>query len=179
MYIPLYVNILTNFYKYLYKDKLIGRPLKCSIDHYFNHVVNILHSGLPWKSITTNLHYTTYYKFYTKLANMNYFSIVYKLMLRLYSNKCKSLRTYFIDSTLIRNINGYENIQKIYNDKKKGCKLTVIVDSNGIPISFHLSNPNIHDVALILKSISKIKIVKPLRIVGDKGYISKNIKIKF
>ena len=92
-------------------------------------------------------------------------------------NKSKDL---FIDSTMIKNINGKDHLGKNHYDRnRKGNKLTVIVNKDGIPISIHLTTANIHDSQLIEDALNNcyIKIIKS-RLIADKGYINKKLKNK-
>ena len=109
---------------------------------------------------------------------MNFFETVYDLVLLTYHEKYKPLGAFFIDAKIIPNKNGRESLGTHYQKKKKATKLTVIVDSTGIPVSFHLAGSNVHDASLTVLAIDNIRIRKPKRVVGDKGYISQRTKDK-
>ena len=78
---------------------------------------------------------------------------------------------------------GIENIS--YNHKiksKRGTKISVLVDSNGIPISLVCVSANHSDVKLVLSNYCKLnKHIKNniVNIVCDKGYVSSQLKEYF
>ena len=83
----------------------------------------------------------------------------------------------YVDSTIIRNICGIEDVNYTYKIKsKKGTKVSIIVNSKGIPLSIHTTNSNYSDVSLVLPSYMKInKNIKIENLLGDKGYVSNKI----
>jgi hypothetical protein len=87
----------------------------------------------------------------------------------------------FIDSTIIRNIGGTQDVS--YNHKiksKKGTKVSIIVNSKGMPLSIHTVDARHHDVSLVLPNYFKVhKNTKIKNIIGDKGYISLSHKNYF
>ncbi len=79
---------------------------------------------------------------------------------------------------MVKNINGNDFVgSNFYDRKKNGNKITVLVNSKGIPISIHLAKANTHDSQLIQDSVngSCVKIIRS-RIIGDKGYINPRVK---
>jgi len=174
------MHIITRKLIKLFYQKISKRKLKMNIDVYINEISNILKYGNPWRSINHPiLHYTTFYKFYCRLCSNNIFRKIYRAITKLYFKKNKSKNLY-IDSTMIKNINGKDFTGNNHYDRnRKGNKITVIVNDKGIPISLHLSKANIHDSKLIEDTVnlSSIKIISS-RIIADKGYINHKMKKK-
>jgi transposase len=93
------------------------------------------------------------------------------------------LEKIYIDSTDIMNKLGSEDVGRSYKYKfKKATKITIITDSNGIPISIHITKASIHDAKLVESTIDKlqVKIITsknyPKYLIADRGYISKTAK---
>lgn len=173
-------QLLFLLYKGLNKHSS-GRYLKKEFNHYLDVILMVLNTGMAWRQITLNeLHYTTYYKFFIKLIRLDLFNLAYKIVLLCHhKHNSNQLDTLFIDSTLIKNINGSQLLGKNPCDRgRNGNKITVIVDKFGIPVSIHLASANIHDSQLINTSINKssIKLIN-CKIVGDRGYINEKIKM--
>ncbi len=159
-----------------------GRKLKKNFKHYLDNIFYVLRYGIPWNSLPyTGLHYTTYHKFYTKLISLNIFELAYKILSKKYYYKNKDqFKNIYIDSSMIKNINGSEFTGKNHYDRnRKGNKITVLVNDYGVPISIHLSKANTHDSTLIMDALnnSTIKIIRS-RLIADKGYINPTVKKK-
>lgn len=76
-------------------------------------------------------------------------------------------------------MNGCDKLGINIKDKcKKGNKISVIVDINGIPISIKIVEANKHDIKILYPNLNKIKNVKfkNVNLIADKGYINKNNK---
>ena len=174
-------RVMRLLYTVLNNNKL-GRKLKNDFDSYLDKIFYVLQYGIPWRAIEcTKLHYTTYHKFFQKLVELNIFKITYEILVKVYcKHNPEKIKTLFIDSSMIKNINGKDNTGRNHYDRnRKGNKITVLVNSMGIPVSIHLSPANIHDAKLIETAISNsvVKILKT-KIVSDKGYINQKVKNK-
>jgi len=146
-------------------------------------IFTVLKLGTPWRALKNNAHYTTIYKFYKKLVNQNIFKTAFNILIKIYyktDEKINRIKNLFIDSTMIKNINGCELLgQNHYDRNRLGNKITVLVDKKGIPVSIFISKANIYDSKITEQVINNasIKIIHK-RIIGDKGYISKKTKNK-
>ena len=66
---------------------------------------------------------------------------------------------------MIKNIQGTEFLGKNHYDRKRnGNKITVIVTSNGIPLSIKLDKASTHDVTVVEDIIDQIE----LKIIGSR-----------
>ena len=87
--------------------------------------------------------------------------------------------TYYIDSAVIRNIKGVEDISYCYKIKsKRGTKFTVLTNNLGMPLDIICSAANVHDINFVLPSCKNMKEkgIEMESLIGDKGYISEKIK---
>lgn len=158
-----------------------GRPHKEEIDHYIDIIFKVIKTGISWKDLNEKLNYSTYYKKFIKWNNLNLFENVHKIIIKILSSRnLINTKDLFIDSTMIKNINGSEYIGPNHYDRNKnGNKITIIVTNNGIPLGLSLAPSNIHDVNLVENTIDNIAIkIVGSRIGADKGYISFSLKEK-
>lgn len=155
-----------------------GRPLTYEIKHYINVIFKVLSTGCQWNSLTEKLHYTVYHKHFIKWCNQGIFKNLNEIVSIMVSKFKKINKDAYIDTTIIRNIGGIEDISHNYKIKsKKGTKVSIIVNSLGMPLSIHVVNSNYHDVSLVLPTYYKInKNIKIENLIGDKGYVSEKIK---
>lgn len=165
-----------------------GRPQNFSNECYLDLIMETLITGQQWYAINGKYrasflpHYTGVFKKMQEWGKAGIFEEAYNHLFKLKKVLKKIGGDFFIDTNVFRNINGIDQISSCYKIKcKKSSKLSVIVDRNGIPVSFHLSESRIHDVRLILPTINNLKIKKSLikNLVGDKGYCSKQLKQQF
>ena len=160
-----------------------GRKDKYSIWFYIKYIVQVLVNGTPWNKLSCTCDPSTIKKKFYKWNSMNVFYIAYVLLLDEYYEYSDAIKILFIDSTTIENQNCSECVGYTYKLKgKKATKITTVIDSNKMTLAHQISKPSIHDVNMIQTSTQGvIETIKPtyhdpLYIVGDKGYISKDIK---
>ena len=145
--------------------------------------MKVLTTGCQWNSLNEQLHYSVYNKKFIEFVDCGIIEYFFYL-LTLVNNKLQKVTgNFYIDTTIFRNMQGLEDIS--YNHKiksKRGTKLSVIVDSNGSPVSLVCTSANYNDVTLVLPNYKKLndKIRKNIKnIICDKGYISKKLKENF
>ena len=163
------------------KQYVTGRKLTYDIEHYVKIIYDVLITGQQWNTITDKLHYTVYHKHYINWCRLGIFNELYQIVLKMKTQLKKINKNCYVDSTIIRNICGIEDANYTYKIKsKKGTKVSIIVNSKGIPLSIHTTNSNYSDVSLVLPSYMKInKNIKIENLIGDKGYVSNKIKTYF
>ena len=160
------------------KYKQINLWLICLYLHYLDVIFSILKSGAQWNTINSKLHYTTYHKRFIYWNKLNIFCNGYNKILEIINSKYINrnfTKNLFIDSTMIKNIKGVDNIgPNKYDRFRNGTKINVIVNNIGIPISVKVNRSNDHDVTITEELINKsmIKIVSskkyPIYLSGDK-----------
>lgn len=163
-----------------------GRKLKCPMDHYLDVIYYVLRTGIRWSDIMSkyNLHWTTYHKKFTLLSKCRVFELSHKILLKLLENdnyfKNNSLKDLFIDSSMIKNIQGTEFLGKNHYDRRRnGNKITVIVTCTGIPLAIKLDKASTHDVTVVEEILNQIDLkIIGSRLIGDKGYVDSKLKKK-
>lgn len=162
----------------------LGRKNKKQIHHYVDTIFHVLKSGIQWNCLTQELHYTTYHKKFIKWSSLNIFKLAYKAIIKmLKKNKVLNKNTtknLFIDSSMIKNIRGVDLLGKNHYDiYRNGNKVTIIVTEKGIPLSIVVNKASKHDTQIVETSINNLTIkYVGTRIIGDKGYNSKQLKEK-
>jgi len=126
-------------------------------------------------------HYKTIQDIHLKWSIENAYEEAYMILLKKY--KLTNLKNsqninLFIDTSLIYNKNGCENVSYGMNPKKKESKISVICDKNKTIYSITTQKTSMYDGHTINKSIESItknKEIKyrTLNLIGDKGYALK------
>ena len=159
-----------------------GKKDKMEINHYLDVIDYVLKTGIQWHMLEKDLHYTTYFKKYSKWAKEGIFSISHKIMISILRHKKvitdAEIKNLYIDCSMIKNVGGVEKIGVNHYDRyRNGSKVSVIVTSKGIPLGLKMTSSNIHDLDLVEDNIKDISIkVIGSRLIGDKGYISSSLK---
>ena len=180
-------NIICKFYhQYVYKPK--GRKLKISIRAYLDAIFYVTKYGCPWVALKATkwgvkVHYTTIQKFFERLTKSKVFEATYEVLFKdYYCNQIThDFKMLFIDSTMIKNVHGSENVGSNHYDRfRLGSKISTIVDTKGVPVTKPLiTGSNIHDATLIEDTINSMLIDrKNLSIIADSGYVSESIREK-
>ncbi len=112
---------------------------------------------------------TTIYKRFKEWTEFNVFEKIWIDFIKIYGSmkldECKLwFKNEYIDSTMIRNLQGIDMIGRNYQDKF-GTKISVICDDLGIPLSSTFFTSNVHDMDTIDFSLSCIPFpitLKPL-----------------
>jgi transposase len=160
-------------FKKLIRDYVLRKSLytpnvnsKYTIDQIIDVIEYVLITGSSWRSLdlpifkTANIKWQSIYYHFIKFSKANVFKNVYLELLNRYfkTNKAGKLKYLSIDSSFILNAYasnvGYNGFYK----KKKLSKLSLIVDSNGIPISILLAKGNKADPSLFQLNIDKLLI---------------------
>ena len=123
-------------------------------------------------------HYKTIQDIHLKWAKENIYEYAYINLLKKY--KLKDLKStkniyLFIDTTLIYNKNGCENVSYGMNPKKKESMVSIICDKNKTIYSITTHKTATYDGHTIDKSIQSIINndqfkYKKINLIGDKGY---------
>ena len=158
---------------------------KYSYSYYYDMFMLVLKHVNSWLSlsVTSNYgnkskyHYTTVRKMFNKWTNHNVFKISYYEMLKDYKlDKPIKGADLFIDACFISNKTGSElvGINSMYY-KKNVTKLSIICDSNKIPLSITPFKSTTNDCKTIIDSLTDLKLKSKVNLIADKGYISTKI----
>ena len=166
----------------------VGRKLSYDIEHYVEVVLNVLNTGQQWNTLQCPLHYSTYHKHFMNWVNTGIITELFTIATKM-GHQISNKSTYYIDSAVIRNIKGVEDISYCYKIKsKRGTKLmrekqsfsrpTVLTNNLGMPLDIICSAANVHDINFVLPSCKNMKEkgIEMESLIGDKGYISEKIK---
>jgi hypothetical protein len=184
------IEIILNFLDVKFNKK---RKVKIVNKECLYWIIKVLITGIPWSHITpSNCHYSTIYKRFKLWTNEDIFLDLWKqLVIDYQSNMLKIdskwFQNMFIDSTMIKNIQGCDCLGKNHFDRNRlATKVSLIIDKQSIPISCSFYPANQHDATTIDNSINNVigqikrrksKLIHNL--VGDKGYIvNKQNKVK-
>jgi hypothetical protein len=167
--------VLKKNYKQYVMDnviKLCPFKKKSKYSYYYDMFVLVLKHVNSWfsLSITSNYigkskyHYTTIRKMFNKWTNFNIFKIAYFEMLNdhnLYNLSKNS--DLFIDACFVSNKTGSEfvGINPMYY-KKNVTKLSIICDSNKIPLSITPFKSTTNDCKTIIDSLTDLNLKKKL-----------------
>jgi len=176
-------SILNVTYKFYEKEfGKFHKNYKYNFSDYLNTIIYYLRFHVAFNRITDfcKISSTSCFNFYKKMIEKNIFEKVYNYFItRKYKNVDDIKFLCMVDSTMIDNECGKNVGYFYYNKKKKGSKLSVIINEYKIPLSFALSKASTSDIILFEKNINKPIVNLNNRIIlGDKGYISNALKNK-
>lgn len=160
-----------------YNNITCGRKLKYSLTDIATGVLYVCLTGIPWCKLYYNdIDESTIRKHYYDWVRKKIFYNLWVKMVNLYQNKCKykrNLKTQSIDTTYVKSLNGTDIIGKNPTDRgRNATKISIICDSNGVPISYLLAAANLSDKVLFSDTIQR-RIVSKKRgekLLADKGY---------
>ncbi len=180
---PLIINIFNNCLKDNKVKQSTGRPPVDCHTEILKSIFYKIQSCCTWQNVKIygKYSYNTVYKYFKIWSNDNIFAKVYKKVLQVYSRSLKiKWKNLSVDSSMIRSLKGGQCIGNNYQDRnRKAVKLNTIVDSNGVPLSIHLSPANEHDIRHIGNLLDKFIIKRPIYnqyFLADKGYDSDNLR---
>jgi transposase len=167
--------------EYIIKNNLFIKTIKSkyTLDDILKVLVYILSNGASWRSLDLEIFENKYkwqsiYYHFNKWNKLNIFEKIYKQLLTKYFKKNLSGKLKFlsVDSSFIKNECASKKLVALngHYKKKRLCKLSLIVDSNGIPISAILAAGNAADNKLLLQNFNNMYI--------DVTYSKKNNKHK-
>lgn len=177
LYDTIYKSQIGHLYKCLYPNQ------KYTLKNIIDDIIYVLKTGISWRNIRSTINYNTLYWHFRRFVKFDIFKKVYLSLIKKYSNNITNI--HIIDSTFIPNKFGKDKIARnVFYKSKNGTKISLIIDSNNIPISVILKPGNIHDVNFIdehMKDIiylsKKCKHNKKY-FLADKGYASLNVRSK-
>lgn len=174
------------------------RKRRYSLEYYLNNFTHVLNDVTKWEVLSLinrnehNYHWKSIYNEFRKWSNDNIFEVAFTSFLRENYFKLSQVRknkkmNMFIDVTKINNKYGSENVAINVEYKKKNVtELTVICDESKIPLAVKPVEINKtlrnyktfkHETCNVQKTLDKIpfklKDYVSVKLIGDKGYISK------
>lgn len=152
-----------------------------TLDEILNDIIYVLKTGISWRNLRSKINYRTVFWHYKRFADNNIFNKLFNVLKTKYfkSAKFTSITDLLLDSTIIYNKCGITKLgrNKFYKNKKS-LKISLLTDSNGIPLSIFFMKGNSHDITTIDKHIKDIVVSLPkkhYRLMADKGYSSQRV----
>ena len=147
--------------KHLYKQ---STNTIYTLDQILDVIEYILITGSSWRSLnlpvfnSTGYKWQSFYYHFIKFSKAGIFKTIYRDLLDKYFKKNKSgkLKYLSIDSSFIKNQYASNVSFNGFCKKKRFSKLSLIVDSNGVPISAILDTGNRHDLKIADKNLSNL-----------------------
>ncbi len=132
--ILMYVNLLDRF-----KIKS-GRPEKLKRSEYLREILYVLKTGIQWNQLRSKLHWSSYYKKFSKWSKQQVFSTCFEILTKILKKskylKRNSYETLYVDSSMIKNVRGRDKVGVNHYDRgRKGSKSSLIVTREGIPLN--------------------------------------------
>ena len=176
--------------KILMKKKKSGRPLSFNSDLEVKAIIKSimfkLFEGVSWENVPIfdNFPYTfsVVYDRFILWGALDVFEKIWQDALKIYSKKIRiSWKVQSLDASMIKTLKGGETIGPNHYDRNRnGCKVTMIVDGNGIPLSFIITSANESDVKVAPAVLDEYRIRKPSyneqTLNADKGYDSEHFR---
>ena len=155
-----------------------NRRHKLSITHKLNVIEHVLREGISWMSLNKLSSYkvrgdeSTCSKFFYKLCETDVFKTAINNFIITIPKQV------YIDTTTILNkCCKKTDVDYCSKDRKhKGIKISTYCDNNRFIYLPVISKANVHDIKLLEPTLDIN--IKPICLVGDKGYISLELKTK-
>ncbi len=159
---------------------------KYKLEHILDDIIYVMKYNVPYRALRSKIKWQTTYKVYRKLLKFGIFKSTFKELLMKYvkrGNLNKKLKFVSTDTTFIMNKKGSEKIglNKFYY-KKKGNKISIIIDSNKRIIDIGIYKGGKNDCKIIEDQINKIDILTDKiydrykkYFLCDAGYDSKRV----
>jgi len=168
--------------KTLYKSYFYKHPnSKYNIDIIIKDIIYVLQNGISWRNIRTTIHWNSLYQHFLKLSKHNIFKSLFNKLKNKYINSFivnNNNNNFLLDSTVIYNVNGIDKLgrNKFYKNKKC-CKLSLLTDEFGFPLSFYIFKGNLHDNYVFDKHLNDMLVYIPNNktLLADKAYSNKYI----
>jgi transposase len=147
---------------------------KYTLDQILDVIEYILITGASWRSLNLSIFYNlnikwqSFYYHFIKFSKANVFKNFYMSLLTAYfkNNKSGKLKYLSVDTSFIKNYCASNVAFNGYCKKKKLSKLSLIVDSYGIPISALLAEGNHHNFKLMYSNLNNLFI--PIKTPSNK-----------
>jgi hypothetical protein len=172
---------LFNHYKQKYNIKDLFTLLFYKLQYAtpYRQIKNIKIEG-----INTVINGSTLKYFYDKLIRINFLEDFFKFINHKYVNKLgDKIDILYIDSTLIANKLGIDDISyNVQLKKHKSSKVSLVIDSFGVPIDYIVTNSKNHDASICIDHINNIVNNYPnmcdgnKKIIADAAYDSNKIR---
>jgi len=148
-------------------------------------ILYVLKTGIAWKDYF-HINGNTLHFHHMRFCNKNIYAEYYKRLLDLYLSNDTSdkLSIQLTDTTFINNLNGtvYARKHRLFRSKRV-CKVSVITDKYGIPLSLKMCDGGTSDSVIFLDNLDKFLTqksisVKEKKLLADSAYDSNKVREK-
>lgn len=150
-----YINTL-----YPNKFNFTNKRQKHKLEDLLEDILYIAETGIPYKKLRSKINFNSLYYHISFFIIKNTFKHFYGYLLYEYfkTNKAEKLKYQSIDSSFIVNkgANKEQVKRNVYMKGKNCLKLSIIVETNGIPISIVIETGNVHDSKIFTKNINEL-----------------------
>ncbi len=142
------------------KDTKYIRNKKYTTVDYIYGIIEVISNNISWRKYNGKIDGRILNNKHNHYVKIGVYEEFYKVNLREYSSVNKeTIKELSIDSSFIPNNNGTEELgRNIFYKNKRGRKVTVIVDSKGIPLNIRIDSGNVHDAKIAPKILNKVPI---------------------
>ena len=160
---------------------------KYFLTDYLIDILYVLKTGIAWRDLRSHINWISVYKTYCKLVSFKIIEACYQDLLDKYLSKSLPSKMGHIltDTSFVPNKHGHDVIgfNHFYN-RKRGTKISLITDSDGIPLDVKCYAGNRYDSKLLDRHLNEIKDNNPIKsyhsdkrhnryFLADAGYDSK------
>ena len=151
------------------------RPMKLDIDEGLDCLFKMVRTGMQWREIDVkSASYSALFKHVQRWVCSGVIQEAYKTVLHTYAANNDG-KYYIIDSSHVKNVYGRSELGRSPVDRgRKGLKVSVLTDCNGMVHNIRSDPANVSDFKLFTPMLSSIFInLRRIEVFADKGYDSK------
>ena len=165
--IELNIDFKVHLKKYILKHKLFKANHNSiyTLDRILRVIEYVLKTGSSWRTLDLeifdpDLKWQSIYYHFDKFSKAKVFENVYLEILNEYFKKrrCEKLKYVSVDASMVKNYYASNVGFNGHYKKKKWSKLSLFVDSNGVPISALLVPGNHSDKSLFFRNMKRLKV---------------------
>lgn len=181
-----YINLCASYLKETFPKKYNFHNVhqKYSAKNIIIEVIYILKTGVSYGNYRGYVNAKTLNKHVLFLADHNVFDIVYNNLYKKYikHNQYSKLKYLSVDSSVLLNKNGKESTGRCVQYRfKKGVKISIVADSQRIPLDIIISKGSTSDYQLFNLHAKQSRVNNHIDtvfpyILADKGYDSEKIR---
>ena len=159
----------------LYATLKKRRPLKIDIDEAIDCLFRLVRTGMQWREVEiTSVTYSSLFKHVQRWIDGNIMQDAYSAILNKYASRCDG-KYYVVDSSHVKNVYGRSGVGRSPVDRgRKGLKVSVLTDCNGIVHNIRSDPANVSDFRLFTPMLHSALInLRRIEVFADKGYDSR------
>lgn len=177
-------KLIATIKKVILNDSNIGQfylkshpRTKYNLELILKEIIFVLRTGISWRDLRSSINWQSVYWHFKRFSKHNIFQKSF-ISLRNKYIKNNSSNIFAIDTTFITNKKGFNKLgRNIMNKNKKSSKISLIVDTNGTPLSISIDRGNKHDLRFCNSHLKDLNTKLNNKILlGDRGYVSQQLR---